>query len=265
VRHFKALLEVHPDDLALRCGWLVAQRERLDDAALHAEYEAALDAFIEAAEQRYESNSGDDEALFYLANGYLLRGGYRIEHDKGLFGAARDGKHAKMYIEAYVAKHPENNDAYFALGMYNYYVDIAPNFVQFLRFLLSLPGGDRVEGLRQLERVAAQGRLLGPLARRAGENLRRLSGAAPMPWRWETGCAASIRERRAALTLWRHLRWAAVRAIPAPRGRGLPERDRIAPRMTEHPERAATRCRAISRAGRRATGGMAHRTRRSRR
>lgn len=165
VAHFEALLKRRPDDLSLRCGWLVAQRERLDDATRRAEYEAALDTLIAAAEQRHESNADDDEALFYLANGYLLRAGYRVEHDQGMLAAARDGKHSKTHIEAYLKRHPENGDAYFALGMYNYYVDVAPTFVHFLRFLLFLPAGDRVEGLRQLERTAAHGRLLGPLAR----------------------------------------------------------------------------------------------------
>ena len=34
----------------------------------------------------------------------------------------------------------------FALGLYNYYVDIAPTFLKVLRVLLFLPAGNRAEG-----------------------------------------------------------------------------------------------------------------------
>ena len=44
--------------------------------------------------------------------------------------------------------------------MYRYYADIAPAVFRFLRWLLLLPGGDRVDGLRQLERAATRGVLV---------------------------------------------------------------------------------------------------------
>ena len=40
---------------------------------------------------------------------------------------------AKGYIETYLKQHPEDDDAYFVLGLYNYYVEIAPAFVKVLR------------------------------------------------------------------------------------------------------------------------------------
>jgi tetratricopeptide (TPR) repeat protein len=165
VRRFDALLTSRPDDLPARYGWLMAERPRLGDAALRPAFEKALDALIALAGKRHDKNAKDAEALFYLAQAHLMRGEYRFSYDKGMFGAARDGANAKGYIETYLKQHPEHGDAYFVLGMYNYYVDILPTFAHFMRFLLFLPGGNRVEGLHQIERAAAQGALLGPVAK----------------------------------------------------------------------------------------------------
>jgi tetratricopeptide (TPR) repeat protein len=52
------------------------------------------------------------------------------------------------------------HDAEFGIGMYRYYADIAPAVFRFLRFLLLMPGGDRVDGLAQLERAATRGILV---------------------------------------------------------------------------------------------------------
>jgi tetratricopeptide (TPR) repeat protein len=165
VAHFDGLVKGRPDDVASRYGWLMAERGRLKDAALRPAFEKALDALIAQTEKRYDKNSKDAEALFYLANTHFLRAEYRFTYDKGMWGAARDGASAKGYIEKYIKLHPENADAYLVLGMYNYYVDIAPTFIKFVSFFLFLPGGDRVQGLKQVERAAADGPLFGPVAK----------------------------------------------------------------------------------------------------
>ncbi len=74
--------------------------------------------------------------------------------------AARDGKRIKESLERALALDPGMHDAEFGIGMYRYYADIAPAVLRFLRWLLLLPGGDRVDGLRQLERAATRGKLV---------------------------------------------------------------------------------------------------------
>ena len=88
------------------------------------------------AEARHNRSETDDEALFYLANGHFLRAEYRLNHNKGIWGAARDGVRSKRLTEAYAKRHPEHGDAYFALGAYNYYVEIAPAFIRVIRLFL---------------------------------------------------------------------------------------------------------------------------------
>jgi len=159
-REFDALLEATPGRLAARFGLLEVLAHQLDlNHALEPEFEKQIDAFIADADARYSRSDQDEEALFYLANAYLLRASYRLDHDKGTWGAARDGARSKRYIDAYVKRRPEHGDAYFALGTYDYYVEIAPTFIKLIRPLLFLPSGDRPGGLKQLERAYSQGSL----------------------------------------------------------------------------------------------------------
>jgi hypothetical protein len=81
---------------------------------------------------------------------------YRVER----LAAARDGKRIKESLERALALDPQMHDAEFGVGMYRYYADVAPAVLRFLRWLLLLPGGNRVEGLQQLERAASHGLLV---------------------------------------------------------------------------------------------------------
>jgi len=152
-RYFEMLQKAAPNDLAVRYGWLMAEHDRIDfDAARMVPFEKALDAIIDLAGTRYGRTAKDTEALFYLANAHLLRAAFRFDHDRGMWGAARDGANAKSYIDKYVKQYPDDPDGYFALGTYNYFAEILPTFFKMVRFLLFIPAGNRVEGLKQIER-----------------------------------------------------------------------------------------------------------------
>jgi tetratricopeptide (TPR) repeat protein len=162
---FEKLLAASPGSLPAHFGLLQVIEQRSEgERALEPEFERRIEAFLATAEERFGRSDKDDEALFYLANGYMLRATYRLDHDKGIWGAARDGARAKRFSEQYVQRHPEHGDAYFALGTYNYYVEIAPTFIKIIRLFLFLPPGNRAAGLQQLERAHAQGSLFGPQA-----------------------------------------------------------------------------------------------------
>lgn len=159
-REFTRLLSARPADLPPRFGLLrlLEERSRVTPA-LESEFERRMESFLVDAEARHGRSDTDDEALFYLANGYMLRATYRVDHNKGIWGAARDGMRSKRAAEAYLKRHPEHGDAYLALGTYNYFVEIAPAFIRTIRLFLFLPSGNRVEGLKQIERAYTQGSL----------------------------------------------------------------------------------------------------------
>jgi tetratricopeptide (TPR) repeat protein len=156
----EVLLRELPGSLPVRFALLQILDHQTDsNPSLAPEFEKRIDAFIADAEGRYGRSEKDEEALFYSGNAYLLRAAYRFDHGKGMWGAARDGARSKRYMDTYVKRHPEHGDAYLALGTYNYYVEIAPAFIKFIRPLLFLPSGNRAEGLKQLERAYTQGSL----------------------------------------------------------------------------------------------------------
>ena len=166
VRHFEGLMAARPGALAPAFGALAARHGRLEvDEAEQGVFEVRLDQFITDVTARHKRSDRDDEALFYLAQAHMLRGGYRFEYDKGMWGAARDGAKAKNYSDAYIARQPNHGDAYLTLGLYNYYVALAPSLFKAVGWMLFLPSGNRIEGLKQVERAAASGHWFAPRAK----------------------------------------------------------------------------------------------------
>jgi tetratricopeptide (TPR) repeat protein len=167
-RQFEMLATADPHDLSAVHGllWALGARTRWERGLVQA-YEERLDRFIADAEGRHHLTASDVAVRFYLAQGYMLRARYRLDQDKGIWSAARDAARARTHIVAYLQQHPEHGDAYLTLGLYNYYVDIAPTIVRFVRTLLFLPSGDRTQGLDELRRAATTGRWFAAPAREA--------------------------------------------------------------------------------------------------
>ncbi len=120
---------------------------------------AKVNAAIDEADRMTEAEPNRAEAWFYLGAAYGARAQWRVLREERL-AAARDGKRIKRALERALALDPAMHDAEFGIGMYRYYADVAPAVLKFLRWLMLLPGGDRVDGLRQLERAAADGQLV---------------------------------------------------------------------------------------------------------
>ena len=130
-----------------------------ESRALDAAFSAAVERAIRTAEAWTDRAPQDAEAWFYLGGAYGARVQWRVLRGEKL-SAARDGKQIKEAMERAISLEPGLDDAYFGLGMYKYYADVAPAAARFLRFLLLLPGGDRKEGLRQMLRARSRGRLV---------------------------------------------------------------------------------------------------------
>src|SRR5258706_14325214 len=81
-----------------------------------------------------------------------------------MWGAARDGIKAKKYGDEYIKANPGRAVGYLAVGLYNYYIEILPTFFKFIRTVLFMPGGNRAEGLKQIERTANGGENGAPFA-----------------------------------------------------------------------------------------------------
>jgi tetratricopeptide (TPR) repeat protein len=99
------------------------------------------------------------EAWFYHGAAYGLRVQFLVLRDSKI-AAARDGKRIKSALERAVTLDPRLADAYFGIGLYHYYADVAPAAAKFFRWLLLLPDGDKTKGLQQMLRARQDGEIL---------------------------------------------------------------------------------------------------------
>jgi tetratricopeptide (TPR) repeat protein len=126
---------------------------------LDPQFQELAEAAIEGAEAWTERDPMDAEAWFYLGGAYAARAQWRVLRQER-FAAARDGKRIKDALDRALALDPRLMDAYFGLGLYKYYADVAPTVAKALRWLLLLPGGNREEGMAEMLRAREAGELL---------------------------------------------------------------------------------------------------------
>jgi hypothetical protein len=130
-----------------------------EDRSLDAAFSAQVNRAISSTEAWAARDADSAEAQFYAGAAYAVRVQWRVLRNQKL-AAARDGKRIKQALDRAIALDPALDDAYFGLGLYEYYADAAPATEKILRFLLLLPGGDRAEGLARMQRARTEGRLL---------------------------------------------------------------------------------------------------------
>jgi hypothetical protein len=128
---------------------------RLLDRALK---DAAADA-INTSERWTKREPQRAEAWFYLAGSYAPLVQWQALRGERI-AAARNGKTIKDALERALQLDPALDDAYFGIGLYHYYADVAPMYAKLLRWLLLLPGGDRVKGLDEMRRARERGTVL---------------------------------------------------------------------------------------------------------
>ena len=135
---------------------------QLDPASVarDAQFQTHIDAALASTEAWTTREPERAEAWFYLGGAYGARAQWRVLRRERL-GAARDGKRIKEALERALALDPRLQEAYFGIGLYHYYADVAPAAAKMLRWLLLLPGGDKAEGMREMMRARAHAELLG--------------------------------------------------------------------------------------------------------
>jgi tetratricopeptide (TPR) repeat protein len=136
-------------------------RVQLDpgDTSRDPQVRAKIDAVIASMEQWTSREPKRADAWFFLGGAYGLRVQFRVLRAERL-SAALDGKRIKNALERSLALDANLQDAWFGIGLYHYYADIAPTALKMLRWMLALPGGNKVEGLREMLRARDRGELL---------------------------------------------------------------------------------------------------------
>lgn len=103
----------------------------------------------EVEEKTLPRTSEDNDALFLFASVIGIRAQIAATENEW-WTTAQLGKRMKRHAERLIEKNPEYYEAYYLTGSFNYFADVLPSHLKFLRSLLFLPGGDRKEGLKQL-------------------------------------------------------------------------------------------------------------------
>ncbi|HVZ23660.1 MAG TPA: hypothetical protein VG871_21450 [Vicinamibacterales bacterium] len=102
---------------------------------------------------------GRAEAWFYYAASYAPLVQWQILRGERI-AAARNGNRIREALEQTLRLDPALADAHFGIGLYEYYADVASPAAKVFRWLLMLPGGDRVKGLKAIHETEMSGALL---------------------------------------------------------------------------------------------------------
>ena len=99
------------------------------------------------------------EAWFYYAASYGPLVQWQILRGERI-AAVRNGNRIREALEQALRLDPTLADAHFGIGLYEYYADVASPAAKLFRWLLMLPGGDRVKGLKAIHETESSGALL---------------------------------------------------------------------------------------------------------
>jgi len=110
---------------------------------------------IALAEKRIAQHDTAEMRL-YAGMGHALEARlYALRDEKR--ATARAGVRAREHLLRAAELDPHLADALAGLGLYNYYVDTLSWAVKVLRFFMGIPGGDKEQGIRQLEEAIRDG------------------------------------------------------------------------------------------------------------
>lgn len=159
---FNSLKKIFPNDpagnffLAMIDWWRILLNttvEKYDD-----EFIDKLNFIISMCDSILEKKQDNVNALFFKGGAIGFRGRLRALRFSWL-KAADDGRNALPIVEKVLKLDPNNNDAIFGMGIYNYYASILPDKYPILKpFMIFMPSTDKEEGIKQVKRTAEKGK-----------------------------------------------------------------------------------------------------------
>ncbi|MBZ5514228.1 MAG: hypothetical protein LAN62_05185 [Acidobacteriia bacterium] len=129
-----------------------------DSSPHDAHFQDLLNTTISKSESNIQSNQDVARNYLYEGMAYALRARLEGLRDRAL-PTARAGKKMRALLLEAGELDPRLTDPYLGLGIYNYFVDTLSGIVRILRWFIGLPGGSRIEGLKQMHLAAEKGDL----------------------------------------------------------------------------------------------------------
>jgi len=159
---FKSLIAAYPNRpagkffYAMIDWWkiiLAPDNESYDDI-----FYQKLERVINQCDDLLDKNPENIDALFFKGGAIGFRGRLRAYRESWL-KAAGDGREALPIVEEAAKLDPKNVDVKLGFGIYNYYVAVLPDKYPALKpIMLFFPGGNKKQGISDLEYVAREGK-----------------------------------------------------------------------------------------------------------
>jgi tetratricopeptide (TPR) repeat protein len=130
----------------------------ISDLSNDENFYSKVDKVIEICDNKLDDNENDADALLFKGGALGFRGLVKAIRDSYL-KSAEDGKKSLQLLMKVLEMNPNNKDALFGIGVYNYYADKIPEEKPVLKPLTILfPKGDKAKGLLQLKEAAESSR-----------------------------------------------------------------------------------------------------------
>ncbi len=126
--------------------------------------EKRLEQAIDEAKEALEENPRDPLWRLNLGMSQFFLGRVQVEM-KRLFKTIRYARAGRDVLRDLIKEHPDMEDAYFVLGMYEYIAGSVPRGLKWLTHLFDI-SGDRALGVKYLERATSRARVMAPEAAR---------------------------------------------------------------------------------------------------
>lgn len=159
---FQSMISSDPKDptgyflQAMKEWWRIYLNK--DDESNDENYRSKVDKCIEVCDDLLSKNENDDWALFLKGGVIGYRGLLNSIRDNWL-KAVDDGKEGLSLIQRSYELNPNNKDAVFGIGLYNYGADYVTENYPFLKTLLFFfPKGNKELGLSQIKDCAENAR-----------------------------------------------------------------------------------------------------------
>jgi len=101
-------------------------------------------------------NPDDFYSLLYISGAYGNQTRFNVYISRNYFGAISTGLKGYKFIKSAQALRPDYVDCLIGLGTYNYFAGAIPVVIKPFAWMFSAPG-NKTEGIKQLEQVAAKG------------------------------------------------------------------------------------------------------------
>jgi tetratricopeptide (TPR) repeat protein len=158
---FSAIARDHPNHpvgpflKALNTWWTILTD--LADTSHDDEFFAAMDEVIDRANRLLRRDEDRLDAMYLKGAALGFRGRLRANRSNW-FRAALDGKRAMDYVLDVAEENPAQEDYYFGKGLYDYYVEAAPEMYPIVKpAMIFFQSGDKQRGIEQLERTVENG------------------------------------------------------------------------------------------------------------